>query len=325
MGRIVFLNYFSKDECSGGIKTTYHHAALLRAQGFDAKIFQPDGVPSWLNEKDWKNLVCQSISLEKGDVVVYPEILEGWYEQAIRAPIPAKKVIFCQNPYYFFWHCHSRQELEEWGVEHLIVSSEWAKKSVQSVLGIDNVDVIPPCIDMSFFVPREKKMCIASAAWKWGGVGHLPPYDRLIFKIFRRKYPSLSSVPWIPIEGMPEQKVADTMGEATVCMALGRMEALGITALEAMASECLVVGFRGGGGLEYATSQNGFWHSPEEIEEVADSLALALELTSSNSQIWQRMRYSAKETARAYSQHKTEHALCAIYGLCMRAVQNEQG
>src|SRR5882672_2072883 len=43
--------------------------------------------------------------------------------------------------------------------------------------------------------------------------------------------------------------------------------------LEAMASGCIVVGFHGYGGLEYATPENGFWFPSDHLEEVVDALA----------------------------------------------------
>ena len=37
-------------------------------------------------------------------------------------------------------------------------------------------------------------------------------------------------------------------------------------------SGCIVVGYHGTGGLEYATPENGFWFSPEQLEELVDAL-----------------------------------------------------
>ncbi|GBQ06508.1 glycosyltransferase family 4 protein [Saccharibacter floricola] len=313
MGRIVFLNCFPKDQFSGGIKTTYHHAVCLKAQGFDVHVLQPEGPPVRLKDTRAQELVCQDVALDRGDVAVFPETLSGWFGEVIRAPLPAKKVIFCQNPYYFFWYCHSKEELEQWGVERIIVPSQWAKRTVQSVLGVEDVEVVQPSIDPELFVARDKEPRIVSAGWKWDGENHLPPYDRLIRKMLRRKYPALTSVPWSALGEVSEQVVADTMGQATVCLSLGRLEALGMTALEAMAAECCVVGFHGSGGEDYATAQNGFWHSPEDLEGVVDSLALALEMTENGGIVWQKMRQHGVATARRYHPDVTEKSLYKVY------------
>lgn len=318
MGRLVFLNCFPRDTWSGGIKTTYHHADLLRQHCFDVRVLQPDGPPTWLQEAAVRHLVCRDIALEESDVAIFPETLNGWFSEVIRTPLPAKKVIFCQNPYYLFWYCHSQKELKEWGVSHVIVPSQWAKQQVQSVLGLEMVDVVPPSVDKRVFFPRQKTPSIVSAGWKWDGEKHLPPYDRLIRKILRRKYPSLASIPWTALGDASEQTVAETMGQSTVCLSLARLEALGMTALEAMASECCVVGFKGGGGGEYATPMNGLWHSPEDLEGVADSLALALEITATGSAYWQQIRRHGRETARLYDPSMTEKALYDVYRAIMR-------
>ena len=51
MGRIVFLNPFTRTEISGGIKTAYRHAELLTEMGIDASVYQPEGSPSWFETR----------------------------------------------------------------------------------------------------------------------------------------------------------------------------------------------------------------------------------------------------------------------------------
>ena len=45
MARIIFLSPFAKTEITGGIKTAYRQAELLGELGFDAWVYQPEGVP----------------------------------------------------------------------------------------------------------------------------------------------------------------------------------------------------------------------------------------------------------------------------------------
>ena len=98
MGRIVFLNPFPRTAISGGIKATCRHAELLTEMGFDACVYQPEGAPSWF---ETSAKVLRSLNQPaQGDVLVFPEAINGPLVELARAKTPAKKVLFCQAQYY---------------------------------------------------------------------------------------------------------------------------------------------------------------------------------------------------------------------------------
>ncbi len=316
-GRIIFLNCFPRDLVSGGIKTVYRHAFLLRQAGFQAQVLQSEGLPSWLGQ-EMLPLVCRDVKdLAEEDMVVFPEVLDGWYADMIRQPMAGKKIIFCQNPYYFFTYRPSVEKLRDWGVTQVLAPGVEAAHLIQRVLGLEAVPVTSPVVDGAVFRPRQKKLQILCAEWKWPQQGGIPAYVCLFRDMLSLKYPQFSNVPWIPLKKKGEAEVAALMGESAVCLALGRMEALGITALEAMASGCLVVGYHGGGGREYATPQNGFWHSPEDMEGIVDSLAMALEGYVSGSSALLKMVEQGRCTARAHAPERVSAQIQQVYGcLC---------
>jgi glycosyltransferase involved in cell wall biosynthesis len=82
---------------------------------------------------------------------------------------------------------------------------------------------------------------------------------------------------------------------------------------EAMASGCIVVGYTGTGGLEYATPQNGFWFSPEQMEEVTDTIALASGGLMRGDPRMIKMREAGGATRRA-SRESGPRALQQVYG-----------
>ncbi len=317
MGRIVFLNCFPQSLVSGGIKTMYRHALLLRQAGFRVQVLQAEGVPSWLG-KEMRPLMCEEVTdLTKQDIFVFPEVLTGWYADMISTPMIGKKIIFCQNPYYFFTYGPSAKKLAEWDVRQVLAPGVGSAQLLQRVLGLENVQVTPPVVDGNLFRPRQKKLQIVCADWKWPHQGGLPGYASLLHDMLTLKYPQFSSVPWVSLQEKNEGEVAALMGESAVCLSLGRLEALGITALEAMAAGCLVVGCHGGGGSDYATSHNGFWHSPEDMEGFVDSLAMALEGCSSGSTIARRMVVQGQQTVQPYAPDKVSMRLQQVYGqLC---------
>lgn len=69
-----------------------------------------------------------------------------------------------------------------------------------------------------------------------------------ILAMTRRGY--TGGAPWrrMSITGRTEAATAAALGEASVFLSLSRLEGLGMSTPEAMASGCLVVGFAGTGG-----------------------------------------------------------------------------
>lgn len=314
MGRIIFLNCFPRDYVSGGIKTMYQHALLLRRAGFQVQVLQADGVPPWLSP-EVAPMVCGSIAnLTPQDMLVFPEVLDGWYGEMMQAPLKARKVIFCQNPYYFFTYKPSLQKLRQWGVSRVLAPGKETALMLQRVLGLDEVPITSPVVDSRLFTPRRKKLQIVFSHWKWARQGPLPDYAGMIQEMLRTKYPQCADVPWVLLKDRSEKEVATLMGESAICLSLGRLESLGMTALEGMSAGCVVVGFHGGGGRDYATTQNGFWHSPEDLEQVVDSLALVLSAFSHGNAMLTKMLEHGLETARQYGPDQASEQLKRVYG-----------
>ena len=145
----------------------------------------------------------------------------------------------------------------------------------------------------------------------------LPVEARFIQKLFKLKYAHLSSIPWQFIESKTEAETAEIFGNSSILLALNARESFGLVPIEAMASGCIVVGFHGYGGLEYATPENGYWFSPEYMEEVADALAGVVEALERDDPSLVRMREAGVVTAARYTRSHTRDALSRFYqGIC---------
>src|SRR6185503_8770502 len=81
----------------------------------------------------------------------------------------------------------------------------------------------------------------------------------VIQNLFQRFHPRHRQRDWRRLENTPEPAVARAFGDSDLFLSLSRMESVGMTPLEAMASGCICAGFTGVGGQEYATPDNGFW------------------------------------------------------------------
>jgi hypothetical protein len=310
VGRIVFLNPFSRTAISGGIKTAYRHVELLTEMGFDAFVYQPEGSPSWFETR--ANVLTSWKPPAQADILVFPEAINGPLVEFARAKTPARKVLFCQAQYYALFNAIPPEEYPTIGFERVACQSAIAKGFLERVLHFENVAVIPCFVDPALFHPREKTMQIAAIPKK------LPREAASIHSVLRVKYPELKSVPWAVIEDKPEREIAEIFGRSTIVLSLPFLESFGLVPLEAMASGAIVVGFHGYGGLEYATADNGFWFPPDHIEETADAIAHVVRALQAGDPAILKLRDNGHATAARYSSDATRDALRAFYGPMMR-------
>ena len=86
-------------------------------------------------------------------------------------------------------------------------------------------------------------------------------------------------------------------------------EGFGLPPLEAMACGCIVVGFHGYGGLEYATNNNGFWCEEGNIIECSKKLADVVALMVSGDNRISAVKRQALKTAQEYTFERQEREL----------------
>ena len=136
---------------------------------------------------------------------------------------------------------------------------------------------MPYGIDTGVFKPAQtKREAIAYLPRK------RPIEANYLRNSFRHAFPDLRGWDWWPLVNESEANVAAAMGEAGVFLSLGRLESLGLTPLEAMACGCIVAGFTGIGGQEYASPANGFWAAEDDFPSCIKQLRAAVELAQSN-------------------------------------------
>jgi glycosyltransferase involved in cell wall biosynthesis len=264
--RVIYLNLFSRQEITGGIKIAYRCAELLKESGYDAAVWQPDGAPVWL-ETSATVISDRGVKITPDDILIFPEALNPPFVEILKQQPAATKLLFCQNPYNLFsTGVVPRQTPRELGFSRILCVSEISKQFLARTFHYDDIAVMPIAIDPAIFRPRRKILQIAYAPRK------LRWHADLVRKVFVAKFPEMRAIPWVAIDGVSEARAAEIMGESHVYLATGQFESCPLMALEAMSSGCAVVGYHGYGGLEYATPRNGFWHFNDEIEEVVDDL-----------------------------------------------------
>jgi hypothetical protein len=305
MARIIYLCPFSPNEISGGIKTAYQHAELLTELGYDAFVWQLGGRPTWLHSKARTIEEFPPEAIRPTDTLVFPETLHV-------SPLPrffaggqtCTKLVFCQNQNYIFNEWIPSHTYSSLGFRDVFCSSQAAKRCLEDLLGMKNIAVVPYYVDSSKFRPSPvKNLQIAMAIRK------LPGQASFITAAFWAKYPDARDVPLAVIDNHPEDQVADILGHSTVLLSLSCRESFGLVPIEAMAAGCLVAGYHGHGGLEYAKQHNGFWFGLDEAEKVVHALYHCVKGIRSDAPWTRAMRRAGEQTANRYNRDATKQAL----------------
>ncbi|MBF0549042.1 MAG: glycosyltransferase family 4 protein [Deltaproteobacteria bacterium] len=297
MSRVLYICHDNPNP-SGGIRVLYRHVEELNRAGFKAAVvhFQPDFTPSWFSHHVPVINVSQKLDLFHDDWIVIPED----HTQALNSfsQVPCRKVIFCQNHFYVFNSLPPEKTWLDFGVSEVMVSSVEILKFVKNVFNLE-ATLVPVGIDPELFFPIQEERNPAVAFMPRKGVWAV----RTVMGILWHRAPQLRSVKWVPIDGMTEDEAARAMRQCAVFMSTGVLEGFGLPPIEAMASGCIVVGFTGGGGREYAHDGNGFWCPDQDPFALADRLEhiLTLILDNPSSPHLESVRQAGFETARRYS------------------------
>jgi hypothetical protein len=232
---IHYLSPAGRDTFSGGVRKLYDHVDILKGAGMNARIVRSD--------------VVDPVTLFPKDLIVVPEIYGDLL--ANLAPTVAK-VSFNQNA-YLSWTDVSDPERHPYlntpsllGV--LCVSLD-NKEFLESVFPELEVEHYRPWINVDDRFkfgpwPRDRKICY-----------------------FARKRSEVSSVvlgalyargridkTWevVCLDGMTDEEIAEHLRTAAIFLSFSKLEGFGAPPVEAMISGCLVVGFAGLGGREFA-------------------------------------------------------------------------
>ena len=301
-GRILFINYDSL-EPSGGVKVIYSHVSHLVKNGYPAFVLhnKRNFTLPWLESNVPILYVEDNIQISPNDLVVIPED----YKEALNVfkNINVRKFVFCQNHYYIFKGLQNGDSWQDYGVSKVFCCSNIISKFICTVFDYSDVPVIHNAIHPDLFKPRNKKLQIAYMPRK------TPRELDFIRNLFKRLYKQYDYIPWVCIDKVNESKVAEIMSESAVFLSTSNFEGFGLPPLEAMASGCIVVGFHGDGGMEYASNDNGFWCNWNNISECAKTLGHVISLINCDDEIVHKIRRQALKKAGEYTYDRQENDL----------------
>ncbi len=305
---IYFFADFEPGQILGGLRTLYRHAEWLADAGRPAAMIAPAGRPTWF-ESAIPVVGSGTLAVMPDDLIVIPESVERYGRGDQLMALPNRKLVFCQNHLYVF---HGRGVIGELGqrLAGVYTSSVTSARALEATFGLPHVPVVPYAIDPARFQPGPKQLAVATMPRKQPVAG---PYIR---GAVAARAPDLAHVPWLEIDGRSEAETAALLGQAAVFLSLSREESFGLPPVEAMAAGCVVVGFHGGGGRDYATAANGVWFDADDVDACVDSLIEVLRaLRDDQRRGWiAGLRAGGRNTAAAYSPERARAALLQLFG-----------
>jgi glycosyltransferase involved in cell wall biosynthesis len=305
MARIVYLIPTS-GMIQGGYKVILRHVESLRRLGFDAYCLQgaDHNRPNWL---DHSAPFIRTAQLQDADIIVSPDDAAPVLRRL--ANTQRRLVVLAQNPYYFA--LRGMEALDAFEPERLptfLAVSAPLRTTIRRLYPGAAVHVVPCFADERLFRTGPSKIFSVAASPK-----KRPLELRMIQALFRKLHPRHDDLKWVMLEGMREPGVAAAMAEASLFLSLSRLESVGMTTLEAMASGCVCTGFLGVGGRLYATPENGLWVADDDCEAAADALARAADMVRDGSGAHAAYLAAGERTAKAWSHRQFEAGLEAFW------------
>ncbi len=293
---------------AGGQHVNAEHVAALRGAGLRAYLLY---IPTGNKAEQFQSIapvlqITPEQKFEENDVVVIPEgwpkILKYFSSKKVR------KIIHCQNPHYLFHSFDSIQALQMHGFQEIISCSRFTEQMMRQFGFTGTIYTVHPAISDVFFRDENvrKKLQIAYMPRKRA------IESQFISGLFRSQHPTLKSIEWVRIENKTRQECARILKDSAIFASFGFLEGLGLPPLEAMASDCIVVGFHGLGGTEYATAKNGFWVQEGNYFDFVRQVFLALQ--AAQDPAWKAsILLEGRKTAEIFRRESFEKNLLATW------------
>lgn len=258
---------------AGGELVNFQHVASLRKSGWRAVVLLDDSSQVVMPSRPFSVPMVQhgaGLKFAPHDVVVMPEVTphKAWQSMAQQCRV----VMHNQNPFYTYRSFDNILALNTFGLFGALCCSRFTREVLQRWGSTIDWQVVQP-----FVLPVFVQAGLQSGVQRKRQIAFMPrkrPAEAPLLKaMFISMYPELADVPWVEISNMGRAEVAQLLAESQVFASLSHLEGLGLPPLEAMAAGCLVAGFTGQGGAEYATPDNGRWVEEGDLEGFVHALA----------------------------------------------------
>lgn len=232
-----------------GADTFYNPAQAVRPRQWTPGSIRARARTGWHEwRSDHRNALYRP---EERDVVVVPEFLFSEYADVYaKAPL----IMVAQDVFGFMraYTRHTKRvgpKLPDFTA--ILTTSTASRRAISTITSYTPHQMVLP-IDSDPLTPkRAKKPQIAYMPRKRA------EETEIVVNALRRR-PAFEGVTFKPIRNVTYQERNDILRESLVFLSFSQMEGFGLPPAEAMAAECLVVGYTGVGGNEYFSPDYGF-------------------------------------------------------------------
>lgn len=282
----------------GGVRTIHKHVEHLVKNGHSAFVVydQPGFRPAWFADR--VPILYAPLELRDGDVLIIPEGMTGLLEHLPARPLT--KILFTQNHFYMRWQNRAALSWKDMGFDHALAGSDVIAEFLHADLGWPSVPIVHCSVDPDLFKPRDKKLQIAIMPRKGQVESHF------VRGAIAAMGGPAAEIPWVAIDKVPEPRAAEMFGESAIFVSFSWLEGFGLPPIEAMASGCIVVGYHGHGGREYATPENGFWCEEGNPLAIVRTLRSVIDLIRAGDPRIAQVIAEGKKTAGRYSPQRQE-------------------
>ena len=253
--RLLFVCYPDTNHPIGGVKQIYRQVELLHKAGWDAYVLQeqPGFRPDWFRSSapvlDLETYKASPPSAEN-DLVVLPET---WLSNVPSYLPGIPKVIFNQNAFYSFGlagACDNRtlDLYRHRDIRAVVTVSNDSRDLLVEGCGISskNCFALINGIDRELFhAPAVKHRRVVFLGRK-----HVDHARKVA--LMASCHPRLKHLSFEEMPRMQHEEVASALQEALLFLSCGHPEGFGLPLAEAIACGCMVVGYHGLAGRDFA-------------------------------------------------------------------------
>mgnify|MGYP001296540711 CR=1 FL=1 len=234
---------------SGGTRRLYRHVHHLNNLGSKAFIvhLKKGFALTWHDYKVPVLWLEDNLSFAADDILVFPEGMPSLMKETQQ--LNCSRIAIALNWSYIYNSLPKGENWKDYGITRVITPSPVIKNFLELTMGLD-VTLIDNYIDANrySYQPEKKKNKIVYLTRK-------DPSGDILSFIFKSKEGFFKEWEWMPLNNISEDKYAEQLGESRIFLATSSQEGMPTSALEAMASGCLVVGYSGIGGNDYMVGE----------------------------------------------------------------------
>ena len=317
----IFYLVPSNDKPSWGMGIIYHHVNILCRSGFDCSIIKEKNlfVPGWLNLKvSVKDYDYLKKEIRQDDFLVVPESMLDF--PGLKK-IKCRKIVFIQNTGFLFESMPKGEDHISLGFQHIFIHMPHMISIIENHVKLPYT-IIPPFVAEYFFTnglqqKRQRQILIYPKFHQ---------IDYSVLKYLTERRVNDVNKHWTKdifkqenwkvneLKNLSHEETAEEMKKSIFFISLNVFESLNASVTEAMAAGCIVFCYEGFGPRDFLDDRvNAFSFKNNEVYELVETLFNQIDNYTKNEDALKLMRQNAFETAKGYSQAKTEKALLSFF------------